>query len=246
MDDSMSALLADPVPAVIPPAYQAAAKAKAKRDAASYAAFRAVDQARYDRAHRERVDAEVSRWAEEVRLYGEDIAELAPEAATALAASRAAEDRAREGAESARARRLEYERARAGDRVSADEETEALLRADAAEETLHRRREAATAAAGESRLADAALAEAREGLAGAERELARARERAAVPAGEAAVSDVTMRACSAYMQRDEVWETLSDRDRFRVRQAGEPRDMVSPAQWQAMLRDALGGERTAV
>jgi len=242
--DIVGALMAGPAPAVVPPAYEAAARAKLKRDRASYAAFRAVDQAEYERGHLERVTAEVARWAEEVRLFGEDIAELGPEAAEALAAARAAEDRAREAGEYARTRRLEYERVRG--KVPVQEETDASLRADAADETAHHAGQAARRAAEELGQADAALAEAREGLAGAERELVRAREMAAVPAGEAPVSDVTMRACSAFMQQDEVWDQLSDRERFRVRQAGEPRDMMSAAQWQEMLRATFGGQVEAV
>jgi len=242
--DIVQALSAPRGPACIPVAYEAAARAKLKRDRASYAAFRVVDQAEYERGHLERVTAEVARWAEEVRLFGEDIAELEPEAVAALAAARAAEDRAREAGEYARTQRLEYERVRG--KVPVQVETEASLRADAADETAHHAAGDAETAAGESREADVALAEAREGLAAAEGELARAREMAAVPAGEAPVSDVTMRACSAFMQQDEVWDQLSDRDRFRVRQAGEPRDMLSSAQFQEMLRATFGGQVEAV
>jgi hypothetical protein len=52
---------------------------------------------------------------------------------------------------------------------------------------------------------------------------------------------MTMRACSAFMQYDEVWDGLAERDRFRVRQAGEPRDMMSEAEFQLTLRQMLAG-----
>ena len=246
MDTLIRALTADPAPAVVPAAYQPAAKAKLERDRKSYQAFRAVDQAGHDRAYEQRVTAEVDGWAEEVRLFGVDIAELEPEAAGALKAAREAEDRAREAGEYARTRRLEYERVKGESNVSAQDETDALLRADAAEETAHQRREAAAGAAEVSRKADEALAESREGLAQAERELERTRARAKVPGGAAPISDVTVRACTSYMQRDEVWDQLSDRDKFRVRQAGQPRDMMSGAQFWAEFRENSAGRAEAV
>jgi hypothetical protein len=240
----IQALTTDPVPVQLPPAYTAVARAKQKRDAESYRAFRAVDQAEHDRAHEQRVTAEVDRWAEEVRLFGEDIAELGPEAEAALVAARAAEDRWREAGEYARTQRLEYERVRG--KVSASEETDASLRADAADETAHHAGQVAAQAAEESRQADEALAEARGGLVQAEQALERAQERAMMPAGTAPVSNVTVGACFAYMQQDEVWDELDDKDKFRVRQAGEPRPMMSTAQFQAMLRDGFSGRAEAV
>jgi hypothetical protein len=42
------------------------------------------------------------------------------------------------------------------------------------------------------------------------------------------------------MQLDEVWDTLSERDKLRVRQAGQPRDMMSDEQFRAMVREVLG------
>lgn len=242
--DIVQALMRPRVPVAIPAAYAAAAKAKLKRDRDSYNAFRAVDQAEFERAHGQRVTAEVDRWAEEVRLFGGDIADLEPRAGAALAAARSAEDRSREAGEYARAQRVEYERVRG--KVSAGEETDASLRADAADETAHHAGQAAAAAGEESRQADGALAEAREGLAEAERALEQARRLAAVPAGAAPISDATMRANSAYMQSDEVWAGLPDRERFRVRQAGEPRDMMSGQQYQQMVREIFGGRVGAV
>ncbi len=67
-----------------------------------------------------------------------------------------------------------------------------------------------------------------------------ARKAAQVPAGAAPVSDVTVRFNAAYMQTDEVWNQLTDRDRFRVRQAGEPRDMMSEEQYREMIRPIFG------
>ena len=157
-----------------------------------------------------------------------------------------AEDRSREACEDARQLRAEYERIKGKKGVPVREETDASLRADAGDETAHHAGQVAAQAAETSRQADVALAESREGLAGAERELERARKLAAIPAGEAPISDATMRACSAYMQSDEVWDGLSDRDRFRARRAGEPRDMMSDAQFQAMFRSTFGREGSVV
>ena len=48
----------------------------------------------------------------------------------------------------------------------------------------------------------------------------------------APVSDVTVRACGAYVQADEVWDTLSDADKQRVRL----RDMMTNEEAWAMIR----------
>lgn len=223
-------------PESVPAAYRAAVKAKLKRDRESYRAFRAVDQAEHERFHRQRVAAAVAEAEENAGFYRGDLATFEPAAGAALTAAREAEDRARETAEYARTQRLEYERVVG--KASAREETDALLRADAADETAHQAAGLAAQAAEESRKADAALAETREGLAGAERMLDKARKRAQVPAGDAPISDVTVRACTAYMQVDEVWDQLAERDRRRVQRAGEPRPMMSDREWNAMMREA--------
>ena len=58
-------------------------------------------------------------------------------------------------------------------------------------------------------------------------------------AGTAALSDVTIRANAAYMQSDEVWDTLSRQDKQRVQRLAEPRDIMSVQEWQAMMREVL-------
>ena len=169
---------------------------------------------------------------------------LEPEAAAALHACRGAQDRAREAREYARQCRADHERikdAGPGAGGTAAAETDALIRADAAEETAYHAEQAAGQAEAELRTADDELTKAREGLAGAEQMLDRVRQQAAVPAGTAPVSDVTMKACAGFMQSDEVWDQLAEKDRFRVRQAGEPRDMMSDAEFRMTLRQVFGG-----
>ena len=244
MEAVLRALRASAPPVPVPAAYAAAVKAKLKRERESYRAFRAVDQAEHERAHERRVTAEVNRWIEEVRLFGEDIAVLEPEAQAALEASRVAEDRAREAREYARQQQDEAERIK--DTGSAEEVTNALVRADTADGVAADRQADAEKARAEFSSLDKDLREAREGLVAAERTLTVARKTAEVPAGTAPISDVTVRACTSYMQTDEVWEQLADGDRRRVRQAGEPRDMMSAAQFQAMLRETLGSRMEAV
>src|SRR5438034_439918 len=120
-------------PVAVPPAYAAAAKAKLKRDRESYAAFRRVDQEEHDRAYEQQVTGAVAVVADEVRLWRLDIEDAEPVAAEALAGFRAAEDRAREAREYARQQVGAYERIKG--KGSAEEETEARIRADAAAET---------------------------------------------------------------------------------------------------------------
>jgi len=55
---------------------------------------------------------------------------------------------------------------------------------------------------------------------------------------------VTIAACAAWMQGDEVWDTLSAADKQRVRRAATPRDMMSDQEFGAMIRrgyEAGGG-----
>jgi len=228
-----------PDPLAVPAAYLAAAKAKLKRDREAYQAFRAVDQQQHERVHERRMAAAVEQWAEEVRLFGEDLEILEPEAEAALKAHRAAEDHLREAGEYARQKRAAYEFVKG--KGPADKETEALRDADAADETAWQAEQVVAQAEAALRAADGDLAEARDGLATAERTLDEARQQAGVRAGTAPVSDVTMRACSAFMQYPEVWDQLSDNERVRVRQAGEPRDMMSEVEFQLTLRRMFAG-----
>jgi hypothetical protein len=228
-----------PDPLAVPAAYLAAAKVKLKRDREAYEAFRGIDQQQFEQALERRVTAAVEMWVEEVRLFGEDVETLEPEAEAALTVHRTAEDHLREASEYARQNRAAYELIRGKGPAAA--ETEALRGADAADETVFQAEKAVAQAEAELREADQALAEVREGLAGAEKKLDEARQQAAVPAGTAPVSDVTMRACAGYMQCDAVWNDLSERDRFRVRQAAEPRDMMSEAEFQLALRQMFAG-----
>ena len=239
----MTTLAIEPVAglAAVPPAYGKATAAKLKRDRQSYAEFRAIDQQEHERFHRQRVTAAVAAAQDDLRLWQEDITTLEPEAAQALVVFRAAEDRGREAVKFAAQKRAEYERIRG--KTSPEEECEAAIRADTADNVAAEAAEVTEQKRAELDAADRDLAEAREGLAAAERALDRARKAAEVPAGAARVSDVTIAACAAWMQAAEVWDTLTAVDRQRVRRAGQPRDMMSDQEFRAMLRQgfAAGG-----
>jgi len=225
-------------------AYQAAAKAKLDRDRKSYRAFREVDQREYERIHAAAAARAVADAEENARLFREDVDVLEPEAVAALQACRGAQDRAREAREYARQCRADHERIKGSGRAAGEtvaEETDALIRADAAEETAYHAEQAAGQAEAELRTADEELAEAREGLTGAEQMLDRVRQQAALPAGAAPITDTTIRACTWFMPRDEIWDQLTEKDRFRVRQAGGPRDMISDAEFRMTLRQIYGG-----
>jgi hypothetical protein len=228
-------------PAALPAAYAAAAKAKVKRDCESYSAFRKVDQAEHDKAHEQRVTAAVAAAEEDVRLWRLDIEELEPEAAEALAGFRAAEDRARTSREFARQQLAAYELIKG--KGSPAEETEALIRADTADQVAIDAAKVMEGKQAELAAADQSLAESREGLAAAERELDKVKKAAGIPAGAAPISDVTIRANAAYMQADEIWDTLSNADKQRVRNLAEPRGMLSDREFWAMTRQvlAIGG-----
>lgn len=226
-----------PGPAAVPAAWAQAAKAKLERDRKSYAAFRAVDQQQHDRVHEQRVTSAAAVAEDEVRLWRLDIEDAEPEAAEALAAFRAAEDRAREAREWARLKRAEYERVKG--KCTAQEETDALVVADSADTVAFDAANVMEEKQGELTSADQTLAEAREGLAAAERELDRARKAAQVPAGAAAISDVTIRVNASFMQADEVWDTLSRADKQRVQRMGQPRDIMNTQEWHAMMREAM-------
>jgi hypothetical protein len=234
-----AALAARPV--VLPPAYAAVVKAKLERDRKSYAAFRAADQQEHDRAREQRVSSALAVAEDEVRLWHLDLEELEPEAAEALAGFRGAEDRAREAREYARQQLVAYERIKG--KCPAAEETEALIRADTADQVALDAAKVMEGKQAELTVADEALAEAREGLAAAERELERARKATEIPAGTAPISDMTIRANASHMQADEVWDTLSRQDKSRVQRLAEPRDLMSAQEWRAMMSEplAIGG-----
>jgi len=171
---------------------------------------------------------------ENAQLFRQDVERFEPRAGAALQACRDAQDRAREAREYARQCHAEHERIKG--KTSAAEETEALVRADAAEETAFHAEKAAAQAEDGLRAADEALAEAREGLTGAEQLLDRQRQQAARPAGTAPISDATIRANAAFMQCAEVWDQLAKQDRSRVHSAGWPRDLMSPREIGAMFQ----------
>ena len=118
---------------------------------------------------------------EEVRLWRPRLAEREPEAAEALAGFRAAEDRARGAREYAR-QQLRPTRFVRG-KGSAEEETEARIRADAADETAVNAAKVMEEKQAGLTGADQLLAEAREGLAVAERQLEKAGEAGGGPRG---------------------------------------------------------------
>ena len=222
----------------LPSAYAAAAKAKLERDRKSYQAFRKIDQDQHDLFHQQRVTSAVAAASEDLRLWHEDVEETEPQAAAALAAFRAAEDRARERREYAAQQHADYERIK--DSGSAEAETEALIRSDTAENVAFDSEKAMQEKQADLTVADAALAEARDGLAAAERHLDKVHaETAGSAAGPAPISDVTIRACSGYMQSDELWDTLSRQDRSRVHFLAGPRPVMSDREWQAQLAEAF-------
>ena len=225
-------------PTAIPAAWAKAAAVKLERDRQSYAEFRAADQQQHERAHKERLTTAVAGAEDKLRLWREDIGVREPEAAETLAAFRAAEDRAREAVKFAAQKRAEYERIKG--KASPEEETDAAIRADTADNVAADAAEVTEQKRAGLAEADQGLAGAREALAAAERALDRARKAAKIPAGTAAISDVTIRACAAHMQADEVWATLSTADKQRVRLAVQPRDMMSGRDFLAMLGRGFG------
>jgi hypothetical protein len=230
-------------PVAVPAAFEAAAKAKLAADRKAYAAFRAVDQQQHDRAHEQRVTSAVAVAEDEVRLWRLDIEAAEPEAAEALAGFRATEDRARDAREWVRLKRAEYERVKR--KVTAQEETDALIVADTADTVAFDAVRVMEEAQAERAAADLALTEAREGLAEAERELDRAGKAARVPAGAAPISDVTIRVNASHMQSDEVWDSLSKADKQRVQHMGEPRDLMSAQEFAAMWNAITSGGSAA-
>jgi hypothetical protein len=225
-----------------PPAYAAAAKAKLDRDRKSFESFRQVDQAEHERAHQLRTAAALKTAQDEVRLWGEDVAELEPDAVSALAAFRLAEDQAREAAEYARAQRVAYERFRDERRPgewSAEGEVRLMILADSADSTSADAEEKRVQRLAELDQADKALAEARDGLATAERQLEAARKAAARPAGQAPISDATIRSNAAYLQRNEIWDSLDRTDKARVQHLAAARNLMSDQEWHAMMREVL-------
>jgi hypothetical protein len=236
----MTMLIARPpaaAPPALPAAYTAAAKGKLKRDRDSYAAFRKADQDEWDRAHADRLGLAVTEAEENLHLWREEIAEQEPRAEAALAAFRAAEDRHRQAAEFARTARVTYESGKG--KVSPAEETDLLIRADTADQVSVDAAEVMTARQADLADVDASLAEAREGLAAGEPQLDKARSAAEVPAGQAPVSDTTIRACSTYMQADELWNTLSRQDKVRVVRLAEPRPALTMHEALTMGADLL-------
>ena len=119
-------------PAVTPPAYAAAAKTKLDRDRKTFEAFRAVDQAEHDRDHKRRVTEAVATAEDNAGHWRQDVERLEPQAETALAAFRAAEDRARKARENARQKFAAYEAGKG--KVPVEEETDALFLADKADQ----------------------------------------------------------------------------------------------------------------
>ena len=70
-----------------------------------------------------------------------------------------------------------------------------------------------------------------------------ARKSADVSAGTAPISGVTVRFNSAFMQTDEVWDHLAEKDKHPVRAAVAPRPIMSDAEWSAMIRRSLQAQQ---
>jgi hypothetical protein len=115
------------------------------------------------------MSAAVAAAEDEVGLWREDVETLGPEAGEALAAFRAAEDRARDARDYALQQGAEAERIK--DSGSAREVTDARVRADTADGVAADREADAVRAKAELDGFDKDLREAREGLEGAERSL---------------------------------------------------------------------------
>jgi hypothetical protein len=228
----------------IPAAYSAAAKAKLNRDRDAYKAFRAVDQKLWDVDHERRMAKAVALAEEDVAAWRLDVETFGPEAAEARAAHRAAEDRARDAREYARS--LEAEARKAREDGTAEEATGAQVRADTADGVAAEREAAAAEALQAMEGLERDLGESREGLEQAQARLRAARKAARTPAGTAPISNTTITMNVAFIQCDEIWGQLSRSDRFRVHQAAQPRDLMSPAEFGAMLRAASGHDGSAV
>jgi hypothetical protein len=228
-------------PAAVPAAYAKAAVAKAKRDRQSYAEFRRLDQQEFERYYHARLDAAVAAAESDLPEWQKSVTGLEAERDEAVAAFRAAEDRWREAVKFADGKRREYERVKGEGTVQ--EEYDATIAADTADGVAADAAEVMEQKRAEMAVADENLAEEREGLARPERTLDTARKEAAIPAGTAPVSDLTINADAAYMQSDEVWDTLTETDRRRVRRAVEPRNMMTGEEFWTMLRQgsAAGG-----
>jgi len=222
-----------------PEPYAKAAKAALAAARKSYEAFRAVDQAEHERLWKQHHDAAVARAEKAVSVWCLDVGEVEPDTAAARDAARAAEDRARDAREYARTQQAEAERIR--ESGTAADATDATVRADTADGVASEREAAAVTAREHLEGLEKDLQEARDALEAAERDLRAARKAAEVTAGEAPYSETTLQFCSAFMQTSEVWDGLSDRDKRRVRDAGEPRDMLSPQESQAWMREILSG-----
>jgi len=147
-------------PAAVPAAYAKAAAAKLKRDRQSYAEFRRLDQEEFERFYHGWLAAAVAAAEDDLRAWREDVTILEPEAAEALAGFRAAEDRHREAVKAAAGKRADYERIRGKGAV--EEEADAAVRADAADNVAADAAEVLEQKRAELADADQNLAEARE------------------------------------------------------------------------------------
>jgi hypothetical protein len=204
-------------PDSVPASHKAAMRAKLNRDKQSFRAFRDIDQQLHEQAHQARVQAALGDACQVSADWQEDLAGAEPEAADALARSRAAEDRARAALEHARNAEEAYRKIRSTG--TPGEITEALTKAQNALKVAEDEDQAADDARRELDKADIYLAEVRAGLASAEIALQVAGKAAQAPAGTAPYSDATIKANACYMQQDEIWPGLSDADRWRVHAA---------------------------
>jgi hypothetical protein len=232
-----------PAPAV-PPAYAKAVQAKLQRDREAYKAFRAVDQKLWDQDHERRTAKAVADAEENAALWRLDVETLEEETGTARSAARAADDRARDAREYARTR--EAEAVKAAEDSTAEEATSARVLADTADGIAAAREADAAKAREELEGLEQNLRESRENLEAGERSVRAARKAAGTRAGDAPISGTTITMNAAYMQCDEIWGHLPRADRFRVHQAAQPRDLMSPAEFGAMLRAASGHDGSTV
>jgi hypothetical protein len=193
---------------------------KLVKDRASYQAFRKLDQELYEARCLAAYDQERAAAGDQVIVEREEVDRLGPLSEAAKAAARKAEDRAQAAAEESR---------QAFDKHgllmlsgSPSEVTDALVKAQAARETAVSFRKQADAAEAKRADLERKLIQGRKDHARAVQELAEINANPPVE-DEARISDETIKANFAFMQTDEVWEKLSDRDKHRVHDAARPR-----------------------
>jgi hypothetical protein len=190
--------------------HRAAAARKWEQEARDFLKFAAIDQAAFGA----RIGAAVTRDVTALEAARDELAAKEDKAAGALAAERAAQDRAREHAEHARQVHVEWKRVQG--RGAPREQTDALIASQAAAAVAQGEQAAAEGAAAARVLADRELEAARSRVAELEDKLRSGREWAANP-GRAPYSPQTCMQNVPHLLR--VWESLTPLEQQFVRNA---------------------------